>query len=65
MKNPGFNNDIIPHINFIPLQVTSDDIAYSITQAACIVDWLGHERAAELGIDEEDNPVIMKVKLKR
>jgi hypothetical protein len=62
----GFEDDLSSlHLPFFPQNVTPDGRAYSVVQAVDIVTELGDERAAELGIAEDDNPVIVVAKLKK
>jgi hypothetical protein len=61
----GFDDDLSPlSVRFFPQGVTSDDRVYSVVQAVDVVAGTGDERAAELGISEDDNPVIVIAKLR-
>ncbi len=52
-------------VPFFPQGITSDGRAYRVMQAIDLIAELGAERAAELGIAEDDNPVIVVAKLKK
>lgn len=60
-----FNNDLSGYGQFFPRQITSDGKrAYSVTQAYDFIEMVGEEKAAELGVKESDNPIVMIVDLK-
>lgn len=61
----GFTNDITGYGKFIPTFVTPDGKkAYQAYQATQFIDMVGEERAAQMGVKENDNPVLMIVTLK-
>ncbi|MDR2911889.1 MAG: 6-bladed beta-propeller [Alistipes sp.] len=60
----GFVDDLGVGIPFFPDGVTSDGRAYRIVQAVDVVAAVGESRAAELGVSETDNPVLVVVALK-
>jgi hypothetical protein len=62
----GFVNDLGgPDLHFFPRWVISGDRAYCILEALTIINDIGAERAAEMGIGDYDNPVLVMVKLKQ
>ncbi len=60
----GFVDDLGAGMSFFPHFITSDGRMYRVEQAVDIVNKLGPERAAEMGVREDDNPVIVIAKLK-
>ena len=60
----GFDDDIMQLVPFFPTSGITDGWAYQLIQAVDLVAYVGDRRAAELGISEEDNPVIIAVLLK-
>ncbi len=61
----GFDDDLSPlGAKFFPQEVTADGRAFSVVQAVEVIDAIGPERAAELDISEDDNPVIVVAHLK-
>lgn len=63
-EGAGFEDDLTGSCRFFPKVITLDDKAYQIIQASDFITEVGSERAAEMGITEEDNPIIMIVHLK-
>jgi hypothetical protein len=61
----GFVDNLSGGVSFFPYLATSDGRVYRVKQAVDMVAELGEERAAELGIAETDNPVIVIAKLKK
>ncbi|MFI3315078.1 MAG: 6-bladed beta-propeller [Rikenellaceae bacterium] len=61
----SFKNDLLGYGQFFPSFITSDGKkAYTITQAIDFIEMVGEAKAAQMGIKEDDNPVIMIVDLK-
>jgi hypothetical protein len=60
----GFADDLEGIVPFFPFLATSDR-AYCILQAVDLIATVGVERATELGIKEDDNPVIVVATLKK